>query len=82
MPLEQALVTLENIYSRKVTGGDATVVLQAILNSVSQDDAYVIERIIDKNLKIGMDSGINKIIPKLIEETPYQGAKSFSVKVL
>jgi hypothetical protein len=28
MPLEQALVTLENIYSRKVTGGDATVVLQ------------------------------------------------------
>jgi hypothetical protein len=27
-----------------------------------------------------MDSGINKIIPKLIEETPYQGAKSFSVK--
>jgi hypothetical protein len=26
-----------------------------------------------------MDSGINKI-PKLIEETPYQGAKSFSVK--
>jgi hypothetical protein len=25
-------------------------------------------------------TGINKIIPKLIEETPYQGAKSFSVK--
>jgi hypothetical protein len=80
MPLEQALVTLENIYSRKVTGGDATIVLQAILNSVSQDDAYVIERIIDKNLKVGMDSGINKVIPKLIEETPYQGAKSFSEK--
>jgi hypothetical protein len=79
MPLEQALVTLENIYSRKVTGGDATVVLQAILNSVSQDDAYVIERIIDKNLKM-VWTGINKIIPKLIEETPYQGAKSFSVK--
>jgi hypothetical protein len=30
------------VYSRKVTGGDATVVLQAILNSVSQDDAYVV----------------------------------------
>jgi hypothetical protein len=59
MPLEQALVTLENIYSRKVTGGDATVVLQAILNSVSQDDAYVIERIIDKNW-YGL--WINKII--------------------
>ncbi len=51
-----------------------------LLNSVSLDDAYVIERIIDKNLKIGMDSGINKVIPNLIEETPYQGAKSFSEK--
>jgi hypothetical protein len=60
MPLEQALVTLENIYSRKVTGGDATVVLQAILNSVSQDDAYVIERIIDKNLKMVWTLGLIK----------------------
>jgi hypothetical protein len=40
---------------------------------------HVIERIIDKNLKIGMDSGINKV-PKLIEENLYQGAKSFSEK--
>tara|TARA_R110000782_G_scaffold54693_2_gene115738 strand:+ start:2526 stop:3920 length:1395 start_codon:yes stop_codon:yes gene_type:complete len=80
LTLQEALVTLESIYSRKVTGGDAIIVLEGILNSVSVDDAYVIERIIDKNLKIGMDSGINKVIPKLIEETPYQGAKSFSEK--
>jgi hypothetical protein len=80
MPLEQAFLTLESISSRKVTGGDATLVLQGLLNSVSLDDAYVIERIIDKNLKIGMDSSINKVIPNLIEETPYQGAKSFSEK--
>lgn len=80
MPLEQAFLTLESISSRKVTGGEASLVLQCLLNSVSVDDAYVIERIIDKNLKIGMDSSINKVIPKLIEETPYQGAKSFSEK--
>lgn len=80
MPLEQALISLEAIYQRKVTGGDASIVLMGLLNSVSLDDAYVIERIIDKNLKIGMDSGINKVIPNLIEETPYQGAKSFSEK--
>jgi hypothetical protein len=48
------------IYSRKVTGGDATVVLQAILNSVSQDDAYVIERIIDKTLKLVWTLGLIK----------------------
>jgi hypothetical protein len=29
-----------------------------------------------------MDSGINKIIPKLIEETPYQGLNHFRLKVL
>lgn len=81
MPLEQALNTLVDVIaSRKATGGEATAVLSSLLNSVTLDDAYVIERIIDKNLKIGMDSGINKVIPKLIEETPYQGAKSFSEK--
>lgn len=80
MLLEDALTSLIVITSRIVTGNDAVVLLQNILNSVSLDDAYVIERIIDKNLKIGMDSGINKVIPNLIEETPYQGAKSFSVK--
>jgi len=80
IPLEQALLTLDAIHQRIVTGSDASIVLMGLLNSVSVDDAYVIERIIDKNLKIGMDSGINKVIPNLIEETPYQGAKSFSEK--
>lgn len=75
-----ALAMLTNLSDRKVTGGEAIELLKSMLESVSSDDAYVIERIIDKNLKIGMDSGINKVIPKLIEETPYQGAKSFSEK--
>jgi DNA ligase-1 len=80
MPLENALESLRLISERKVTGGEAKEVLTNVLTSVSAEDAYVIERIIDKNLKIGMDSGINKVIPNLIEETPYQGAKSFSEK--
>lgn len=74
------LLQLEDIKNRVITGGDAISRLTNILESLSSDDAYVIERIIDKNLKIGMDSGINKVIPNLIEETPYQGAKSYSEK--
>jgi hypothetical protein len=71
---------LDGLSLRVTTGSYATLLLQDILSHMIADDAYVVERIIDKNLKIGMDSGINKVIPKLIEETPYQGAKSFSEK--
>jgi hypothetical protein len=78
--LEWALNGLAAISNREYTGHEASGWLSTIMSGISNDDAYVIERIIDKNLKIGMDSGINKVIPKLIEETPYQGAKSFSEK--
>ena len=78
--LDWGLLQLEELSSRKLTGNDGREHLKMILESLSPDDAYVIERIIDRNLKIGMSTGINKVISKLIEETPYQGAKSFSEK--
>lgn len=78
--LNTVLNELSRLSNREVTGEDARRHLKGLLESVSEDDAIVIERIIGKDLKIGMDSGINKVIPKLIEETPYQGAKSFSEK--
>lgn len=80
MPLKWALEHIEDIASRQVRGGAASDHLADILSSVSQDDATIVERIIKKDLKIGMDSGINDVIPNLIEETPYMGAKSFSEK--
>lgn len=80
MSLKDALVALNRIKDREITGGEAKKVLVTVLSSLNKDDAYVVERIIDKNLKIGMSTGINKVIPKLIEETPYQGAKLFSDK--
>lgn len=80
MALNHALDQLELILKRTVSGNDAIELLASLLASLTLDDAYVLERIIDKNLKVGMDSGINKVIPNLIEETPYQGAKSFSEK--
>ena len=55
MPLDQALNTLvEAIASRKVTGGTASVLLQSLLQSVTVEDAYIIERIIEKDCRLGM----------------------------
>ena len=84
MPLNQALNTLvEALPTRKATGFAATTLLQALLNSVSLDDAYIIERIIEKDCKINLGTTlINKVFPKLIEETPYMGAKSFDEKLV
>jgi len=80
--LDWAILQLEEISSRKLTGQSAINHLRFILESVSPDDAYIIERIIDKDPKNGLGTTfINKIIPNLIEKTPYQGAKSFSEKL-
>lgn len=78
--LEEAVKELDKISSREYTGAAATDLLLGLLAYTHPDDAFVLERIIGKDLKIGMDSSINKVIPKLIEETPYQGATSFSEK--
>lgn len=80
--LSEAVSDLSVISSRKVTGGDASEFLRMTLESLNSDDAVVIERIIGKSLKIGMDTGYNKVIPGLIEETPYMGAKSYSEKLV
>lgn len=82
MPLSQALDSLvDAIAGRKVTGGLAIATLQGLLNSVSQDDAYIIEKIIEKDCKIGMGtSNINKVFPNLIEKTSYMGAIPFDAK--
>ena len=70
LTLAESVEELTRLSDRTYTGAAATDFLLGILSYLDADDAYVIERIIDKNLKIGMDSGINKVIPKLIEETP------------
>jgi hypothetical protein len=78
--LNHALDLIEKISKREYTGHAASEWLQSILSSLKEDDAYVIERIIEKDLKIGMDSSINKVFKNLIEDTPYMGAVSFDEK--
>lgn len=80
--LEEALDRLDVLSSREKTGNEGINYLIDILSSLTKDDAYVIERIIDKDLKIGLArASINKVFPKLIEKTPYMGAKPFSEKL-
>jgi len=69
---------LKQLSEREITGHDALKWLGVTMSGVSSDDAYIIERIIEKDCKIGMGTTfINKVFPKLIEDTPYMGAKSF-----
>jgi hypothetical protein len=81
LSLDQVLSGLDVLSRRVVTGHDAIEHLSEMLCDLHPDDSYVIEKIIDKDLKIGMGTtNINKVIPKLIEETPYMGAKSYDIK--
>ena len=78
--LDFVINELGHISRREVTGNDALRFLSDLLATLNPNDAYVIERIIEKDLKIGMDSSINKVFKNLIEETPYMGAVSFDEK--
>ncbi len=79
--LEWALDGLKFITDRVYTGSEAINWLVVLLGGVSTDDAYIIERIIEKDCKIGMGtSNMNKVIKGLIEDTPYMGAVSFDEK--
>lgn len=83
MSLDNALESLSELSTRKVTGHNAIEFVVNLLSSVSEDDANVLERVIRKDLKIGMGrSNMNKVIPGLFEMTPYMGAKSFSEKLV
>lgn len=79
--LDDAFDKLTNISGRSVTGNEALNFLSEILSNLHPDDAYIIERIIDKDCKIGLGTTfMNKVFKGLIEETPYMGAVSFDEK--
>lgn len=79
--MPQLLAKLSTFYERELTGNSAIEYLKKLLTYSHKDDAIVLERIIKKDLKIGMGtSNINKVFPKLIEKTHYMGAISFNSK--
>lgn len=79
----KVLYDLKKLSDREITGHAATAYLKSILESLSPDNAYIIERIIEKDCKIGMGTrNINKVIPNLIEKTGYMGCKPYSRKLI
>lgn len=81
--LENALGALYDLSSRTVTGNAAIEYLRMLLSSLSPDDAKVIERIIQKDLKCGVDvSTVNKVWSGLIPEYPCMLCSPFEQKLV
>lgn len=76
--LEWAIGQIELLSLGIIRGNLAVEHLREVLSSVNDNDAYIVERIIDKSPKIDMGrTNINKIFDGLVEKTPYMGAKSY-----
>lgn len=81
--LEMALQNLYYLSSREVTGNAAIAHLRAILSGLEPDDAKVIERIIQKDLKCGVDtSTANKVWMGLIPVYPVMLCSPFEQKLV
>lgn len=81
--LEKALDDLLDLSTRKVTGNEGIAWLTDILETLSADDAKVIERIIAKDLKCGASEGtVNKVWPGLIHEYPCMLASGYEQKLV
>lgn len=81
--LTQALDELEKFSSRTLTGNAAFHHLHWILESLDADDAKVIERVIEKDLRCGVsEATVNKIWPNLIPTYPVMLASGFDEKIM
>ena len=83
MPLSWGIGRLSALSNRELTGNAGILLLTNILENLMPDDAYIIERIIEKDCKIGMGTrNINKVIPDLIEKTGYMGCRPYSKELI
>lgn len=81
--LEMALENLYYLSSREVTGNAAIAHLRAILSGLPADDAKVIERIIQKDLKCGVAiSTANAVWTGLLQEYPVMLCSQFEQKLV
>jgi len=81
--LEMAIENLYYLYSREVTGNMAISHLGGILSGLEPDDAKVIERIIQKDLKCGVStSTANAVWTGLLKEYPVMLCSQFEEKLV
>ena len=83
MNLEQGLNRLFPLASRMVTGNAAIAHLTETLSSLTADNANVIERIIEKDLKCGVStSTANKVWPNLVMDYPCMLCSQYEEKLI
>jgi ATP-dependent DNA ligase len=81
--LDYAIERLSILSTRTLTGNAAVAHLHTLLSSVTPEDAKVIERIIQKDLKCGVNtSTINKVWKNLIPEFPCMLCSPFEQKLV
>ena len=81
--LQQALDSLFSLSSRKVTGHAAIEFLTKILEELEPEDAKVVERVIEKDLRCGVsEATVNKIWPNLVPTYPCMLASSYEEKLV
>ena len=79
--LEESFEVLDILRNRVVTGNEARALVQKTLSELSSEDADVFERILKKDLKIGMNKKlINRVWEDLIPITPYMGCRPYNIK--
>jgi ATP-dependent DNA ligase len=81
--LEQGLDQLTHLSKRMVTGNAAIEFLSTILARQTPDNAKVIERVIEKDLRCGVsESTANKIWPNLVMEYPVMLASGYEDRLV
>jgi hypothetical protein len=81
--LDKALDDLDDLNKRVVTGNAAIAYLKNILESLLENDAKIIERVIAKDLRCGVsEATANKIWPKLISTYPVMLASGYDQKLV
>lgn len=79
--LDWALLELDKLSSRQLTGHAGIEHLRNILSSLSVDDATVVERVIGKDLRAGFaENTVNDAIPNHISTYPCLLAKGYDSK--
>lgn len=83
LTLEEAMDELGLVVDREVTGNAAKQLLELLDLELNTDDAEVLWRIVQRDLRCGISaSTINKIWPGLIYVHPYMRCNSFNEKNL
>lgn len=83
LTLASALEKLGELSSRNKTGNAGIEHLTYIMESVNAEDALVIERVIEKDLRCGVsEATVNKIWPRFIPTYPVMLASGFEGKLI